>query len=516
MENKDKLVTAEGLKAVYDALKDGIPADITVSTTGDGNAITSIEKSGSTITATKGSSFAASWHQHNPGDLTNGLLNSNIYITAHPEDGQGSIYPFLNNDIAFLSTRGGSISAYTTTATDYTATTLAKATDYTTLSSVDLITDASPTYCVFRLSSQSDVLVVDLTLPASMNFEYNSKFYIDFGGWQWGALSVSLYLWNNSSTNAEQAYRLIKTGTGQYRAWYTQGEYTWYTDAGKTTVGGYSFNRMRFVLTNWATTQGYRIAQIGVLNYNSTAQRATTMSRGIDDEIYRSITPVSNDTYNLGSASKAWSHVYTNVMRARQILLTASNGTPYSITIDTNGKLLIGGEAIATDYTLPIASSTALGGVKIGSGLSISSDGTLSTELPSASSTTAGAIILGTGLGIDTSNKAYVRFGVKTWDIAASDWQTTTSASSFTTVSFNAVLPIDTTIFVTYDLSSDPTSSASYTQCAAQYAALAQAQLYAELQGSTTSTGTGIAGLQIYAIGSKPTVTVRIRATYTY
>ena len=495
MENKDKLVTAEGLKAVYDALKDGIPADITVTTTGDGNAITGISKSGSTITATKDSSFAASWHQHNPADLTNGLLNSNIYITAHPEDSQGSIYPFLNNDIAFLSTRGGSISAYTTTDTDYTAVSLTKATDYTTLSSVDLITDASPTYCVFRLSSQSDVLVVDLTLPDDMLFEYNSKFYIDFGGWQWSALSVSLYLWNSNSTNAEQTYRLINSGSGQYRAWYTQGEYTWYTDPAKSTVGGYAFNKIRFVLTNWASTQGYRIAQIGVLNYNSTAQRATTMSRGIDDAIYRSITPASTNTYTLGSTSNQWSGVYANTMQANTITLQSSGGTNYDMTIDNNGKLLVGGNAVATDYTLPVATTSTLGGIK-----------------------------LGVGLTNNDSDETCVKFKTQGYIFKATDWKTTTSAA-FCCTHIIEQIPDDQlelysskgvsnllTFFITYSLIAPSTTYPA--SCAAQYAAIAQAQLVGQMSLLTTTDGTYL-NLVVNGYGAQPTIPIQIQVTYT-
>ena len=59
---------------------------------------------------------------------------------------------------------------------------------------------------------------------------------------------------------------------------------------------------------------------------------------------------------------------------------------------------------ILTDknFALPIASSSTLGGVKIGSGLTVAEDGTISAAaqytLPTASSTTKGGIKVGTGL----------------------------------------------------------------------------------------------------------------------
>lgn len=60
-----------------------------------------------------------------------------------------------------------------------------------------------------------------------------------------------------------------------------------------------------------------------------------------------------------------------------------------------------------SNYTLPIASSSILGGIQVGSGLSIAGDGTLSVSysytLPIASGTTLGGIKVGSGLSIDGS-----------------------------------------------------------------------------------------------------------------
>ena len=62
--------------------------------------------------------------------------------------------------------------------------------------------------------------------------------------------------------------------------------------------------------------------------------------------------------------------------------------------------------------SLPIASSSTLGGVKIGSGLTVAEDGTISAAaaytLPTASSSVKGGIIVGTGLSITTEGKLSV------------------------------------------------------------------------------------------------------------
>lgn len=54
-------------------------------------------------------------------------------------------------------------------------------------------------------------------------------------------------------------------------------------------------------------------------------------------------------------------------------------------------------------YTLPPATSTTLGGVKVGSGVNVAGDGTISVTpytLPDATTTSKGGIIVGTGLTV--------------------------------------------------------------------------------------------------------------------
>ena len=67
-------------------------------------------------------------------------------------------------------------------------------------------------------------------------------------------------------------------------------------------------------------------------------------------------------------------------------------------------------QAQTTTYTLPAATTTALGGVVIGNGLSITSSGTLSINstagtytLPAGTSSTLGGFIVGNGLSVTSS-----------------------------------------------------------------------------------------------------------------
>lgn len=64
-------------------------------------------------------------------------------------------------------------------------------------------------------------------------------------------------------------------------------------------------------------------------------------------------------------------------------------------------------DALVRPYTLPAATTTTLGGVKVGSGLSVTTDGTLSADaqeysLPTASYYTLGGIRIGSNLSMDS------------------------------------------------------------------------------------------------------------------
>jgi len=74
------------------------------------------------------------------------------------------------------------------------------------------------------------------------------------------------------------------------------------------------------------------------------------------------------------------------------------------LSIDTGGIL----SSTITQYSLPTASSSVLGGVKVGTGLSIDASGILSStitqySLPTASTSTLGGVKVGTGLSIDAN-----------------------------------------------------------------------------------------------------------------
>jgi len=87
--------------------------------------------------------------------------------------------------------------------------------------------------------------------------------------------------------------------------------------------------------------------------------------------------------------------------------------TPYSLTSATSSALggvkigsginiNAGGTISVTPYSLTSATSSALGGVKIGAGLAITNDGTISVSAstPPATTSTLGAVIIGNGIDV--------------------------------------------------------------------------------------------------------------------
>lgn len=108
---------------------------------------------------------------------------------------------------------------------------------------------------------------------------------------------------------------------------------------------------------------------------------------------------ISYNSSSLGKADKPWPKAYiTNLIGNADTATSASTVNGHTVNSD------VPADAKFTDtvYSLPIASTAILGGVKIGSGLTVAEDGTISAAaaytLPTASSTVKGGIKVGSGL----------------------------------------------------------------------------------------------------------------------
>lgn len=116
-----------------------------------------------------------------------------------------------------------------------------------------------------------------------------------------------------------------------------------------------------------------------------------------------------------GSVQTLYSEEGT-VWQSLQLLNSSEYVLPVASASVLGGVKIGGGIAVTADgtisvtpYTLPVATSAVLGGVKIGNNVNVSGDGTISVTLPApyvltpATTTTLGGVIVGSGLSVDST-----------------------------------------------------------------------------------------------------------------
>ena len=268
-------------------------------------------------------SVGTSYQIYHSGNLTGDAIMGG-YINTHPENSP-VIIPFIHNDIAFLLKRGGSAIVR------HNGTEVTK--DLTNAF------DGSSSYCSYSAADLSNITTIEIELTLHTNFSYSSWLYIDFGNVGWRAKSVKFEVMNSNYTNDTwtQKYNTTNNTLGHI-AFSTS-----HAPSGGSTANG--FNKIKITLSSWNSTQ-FRISQIGVYNYGSLGVRQTYMSRGMDDPVFRSITPYSNNTYSLGSSSNKWANVYATTFagnlsgiadKAKKIIDANNNSSEITIEYSSGG-----------------------------------------------------------------------------------------------------------------------------------------------------------------------------------
>lgn len=232
------------------------------------------------------------------------------HLAIHPEADNPFALPFLFSDISFLEARGGScvISGSGFTGGDKSA-----------------LFDNSPSYSIWDVQQgATPSMVIQIHTPAQLN--YSSIIYIDFGNTTWMARTVRLQ-WGNGDYNNDAGTQVISESFA-----------LWKIDASST-----GLRDLQITLTDWQGTEQIRISEIGLLNFNGLGQRMTAMSRGIDDPVWRSITPAGNKVYDLGSSAAAWRNLYVAYLRALDGLYTSgifSETSQIDFYVTVNGSLV--------------------------------------------------------------------------------------------------------------------------------------------------------------------------------
>jgi len=156
--------------------------------------------------------------------------------------------------------------------------------------------------------------------------------------------------------------------------------------AANTAVQAYAIQRANHTGTQASTT----ITGLGTLATQSGTFSGTSSGTNTGDQ---TITLTGDVT---GSGTGSFSATLSDS--------GATAGTYTSVTVDTKGRVTSGTNP--SGYSLPTATASVLGGIKIGSGLSIDASGVVSSSgsytLPDATTLVKGGVIVGTGLGVSS------------------------------------------------------------------------------------------------------------------
>jgi hypothetical protein len=166
------------------------------------------------------------------------------------------------------------------------------------------------------------------------------------------------------------------------------------TDNGAST-GTLRFNRLKVSGPTLTAS-----ASNGILTITSSSPDAPVLTvDGQAPDVQGNITIKAQDANTASGSSLIVNDGSTSgIITTRRIVA----GTNINIVPDSNDNLLI--ENIQQPYALPIASSSQLGGVKIGSNISVSGDGTISVDtpytLPVASDSVLGGVKIGANVSV--------------------------------------------------------------------------------------------------------------------
>ena len=235
----------------------------------------------------------------------NGTLGVTNYIYTTQQESNGIIIPHINNDLAFLLSRNGTVDFHTISSSSATDNTFIDNTisDWSSFSIQEsdkrkLFNGSLNYYTVGSSGSASTYLIIDIKCPTDQQFRYYNYFYIDFQADQYNAKNIWLYTKNGESSNYSFVNKIQNNTNGYWNY---------------TILNNNGFTHLRIVLNTWTTC---RITQIGLITHNSMGARGPFMSRGEDDVIYRNLTPGNpsgSAQYDIGSSTNRWNDIYGNL-----------------------------------------------------------------------------------------------------------------------------------------------------------------------------------------------------------
>lgn len=187
------------------------------------------------------------------GDLKasgNNLL-SGFILDTHPESSPSVTIPYINNDIAYLTSRGG----------------VASATDNIGFVNRNLF-DGSPSYTQFNPSAwgnHPEGYVIEITFHKP--FLYGNKVGVSFGSPQWRSKYVKIEMYNSTTSSY---ITFLETSNNSKPIVQVSVD---------PAVGGQAFTKMRMTFNDFAIANDFRITEIWLLNYNGNGAKETLLGR---------------------------------------------------------------------------------------------------------------------------------------------------------------------------------------------------------------------------------------------
>ncbi len=217
-----------------------------------------------------------------PKAISRGYTTNRFYVDTHPENG-GVIIPFINNDIAFLTKKGGSVSVY------YDG----------VLQSIntDNMFDATPSYWAINPTGITEI-IIEMTLQRV--FIWSNTAYVSFGSGTWRSSNIKVEVMNTN--NGEVTWTNKSTVTSN-----TLGEHYIYFMHNR----GTGFNKLRFIFSGWNVPTAFRIAQLGLISCGSSGLKETYVSIG-GSQIYGDLYPYNDSTHSLGNSAHYWANIYAD------------------------------------------------------------------------------------------------------------------------------------------------------------------------------------------------------------
>ena len=263
---------------------------------------------------------------------TSGQTEAINYLNIGTEAGS-IILPFFSNDLAFLQSRGGTC-------------TITGATNTPELANMF---NGKPDYTFITVSSVSSSVVITIELPTDRVYNYSQRLYIDFGAPNWAARSISVAYYQRPNTSTS-------TGDDTYKGTLTKDNdelYCFWVGGLFPLDEGYGLARLVITLTDFNATNP-RISEIGIQHFNSEGMAAAYMSRGVDDKVWRSITPATTNTYNLGDSSHLWNNIYVRYARFNNLysgdIYAKDNASTLSLYTGSSSKTFEFGTSINYSY----------------------------------------------------------------------------------------------------------------------------------------------------------------------